>query len=396
MDNLSLKLQSLTVFRGLLEQPAMQSLRGMLQRSDAHAAVEAYSTMLYCIRAEGFETLRDYMLGHLKFDNSSFGRAVASGTVTEAYLAAAKYDISVLSAIAAMRCADWKALLKSDASKLTELIDALPELPDGAPFALDELVDSFRKNGVGLFARGRAFYWEKGKLTMVNNPDPVNYWEMVGYTAQREEVAKNTRCLIAGKPNNNVLLYGDSGTGKSATVKSLINMDEFYNLRIIEVAKNSLDEIPEVSRMVATHTQKFILYIDDLAFEQEDAGFSALKTALEGGLELRPDNVAIYATSNRRHMIREDFAERAGSDLHRDETIQERTSLSERFGLRILYMALDKQSFLETVHVLCAHQGLELEPKRLEAEANKWEIQHGGRTPRTAKQFVDYLFSAQG
>ena len=172
-------------------------------------------------------------------------------------------------------------------------------------------------------------------------------------------------------------------------------MPEFYNLRIIELAKNSLDEITAVTRLVSGHTQKFILYIDDLSFEQQDAGFSALKSALEGGLELRPDNVAIYVTSNRRHMIREDFAERMGSDIHRDETIQERASLSERFGLRIAYLSLNKQQFLDMVDKLAAHRGLKLDPELVAREANKWEIQHGGRTPRTAKQFVDYLYTRE-
>ena len=201
--------------------------------------------------------------------------------------------------------------------------------------------------------------------------------------------------MLSGKPTNNVLLYGDSGTGKSATVKSLVNIPEFYNLRLIEIAKNSLDELTELIRQISRHTQKFIIYIDDLSFEQEDKGFSALKTALEGGLERRPDNVAIYVTSNRRHMIRESFSDRQGDDVHVRETMEERTSLSERFGLRLSYLALDKKKYQDMVLSMCHRMGLDLPDNQILVEANRWEIQHGGRTPRVAVQLVEKLAGQQ-
>lgn len=395
MNPLELKLRSLSVFRNLLTLPALASLQKLLQQMEngQPEMVESYAELLYAVRKESCATLQNYLDQHLRYDDTAFGRAVAAGTVTETDLDAAHYDLEVLSQAAALDFQTLKTQMVTQVDAQTAaVIAALPVLPVGDMLNLTDLMESWKKNGVGLFARGRAFHWEKGTLTMVRNPDPIDYCDMIGYTWQREEVVQNTRCLHEGRPCNNVLLHGDSGTGKSATIKSLINMPEFYNLRIIEVSKNSLDELTAVSRMVSTHTQKFILYIDDLAFEQSDAGFSALKTALEGGLELRPENVAIYATSNRRHLIREDFADRIGSDIHRDETIQERTSLSERFGLRIPYLSLGKPEFLETVEKLAAHKGLQIDRDRLVREANMWEIQHGGRTPRTAKQFVDYLY----
>lgn len=326
LEQLALQLRSLSVFRNLLKLPGMQALLALLEqmeRKDA-AMVESYGKLLFEVRREE-KDLHDYLDCHLRYDDTAFGRAVASCRVEADYLALARYDLEILSRAAQL---DFAALKRAMAAKLPPdwlaQVMAMPELRRGAALELEPILQSYRQNGVGLFARGRAFHWEKGTLTMVRNPDPIDYCDMIGYTWQREEVVKNTRCLHEGKPCNNVLLHGDSGTGKSATIKSLINMPEFYNLRIIELAKNSLDEITAVTRLVSGHTQKFILYIDDLSFEQQDAGFSALKSALEGGLELRPDNVAIYVTSNRRHMIREDFAERMGSDIHRDETIQER------------------------------------------------------------------------
>lgn len=390
-----MELRILSVFRNLLELPGVQSLETLLAQLEQkdEAMLEAYGTLLYTVRREA-ENLHDYLDNHLRYDDTAFGRAVASERVTESHLAAAQYDLEILSQAAQLDFAALKARMAEALPPEWQVrVAALPTLEAGAPLSLEPILESYRKNGVGLFARGRAFHWEKGTLTMVRNPDPIDYCDMIGYTWQREEVVKNTRCLHEGKPCNNVLLHGDSGTGKSATIKSLINMPEFYNLRIIELAKNSLDEVTAVTRLVAGHTQKFILYIDDLSFEQEDAGFSALKSALEGGLELRPDNVAIYVTSNRRHMIREDFAERMGSDIHRDETIQERASLSERFGLRIAYLSLNKNEFLDMVFKLAAHRGMTLDPDMVAREANKWEIQHGGRTPRTATQFVDYLYT---
>jgi hypothetical protein len=142
---------------------------------------------------------------------------------------------------------------------------------------------------------------------------------------------------------------------------------------------------------VKGHTQKFIIYIDDLSFEQEDKGFSALKTALEGGLERRPDNVAIYVTSNRRHMIRESFADRQGDDVHARETLEEHTSLSERFGLQLSYLALDKQRYTDMVLSMCHQRGLQIPDQQIRVEANRWELQHGSRTPRVACQLVEKL-----
>ena len=185
-----------------------------------------------------------------------------------------------------------------------------------------------------------------------------------------------------------MLLYGDSGTGKSATVKALLHLEGFDDLRLIEVQKEGLADLPVLIRMLAGRRRKFILFIDDLAFDQDDRTYSVLKTILEGGLEPRPANVAIYATSNRRHLVRQTFSDRAGDEVDAFETIQEKTSLSDRFGLRIPYLTLNKADFLDMVERMAALYGVELERETLRAEAVKWEMHHPGRTPRTAKQFI--------
>ena len=189
----------------------------------------------------------------------------------------------------------------------------------------------------------------------------------------------------------NVLVQGDSGTGKSATVKSLLSLPGFEDLRLIEVQKEELGGMPELIRTLAGRRRKFILFIDDLAFDQDDRTYSVLKTILEGGLERRPSNVAVYATSNRRHLVRQTFSDRAGDEVDASETIQEKTSLSDRFGLRIPYLALNKIEFLALVDRMAEQAGIASGGEALHAAALRWEMRHPGRTPRTAKQFIASL-----
>ncbi len=392
MENLAILLDTLTVYRTVLDVPAIAHLKRCLEclhSSNAQLMLSAYAQSLHALREEGFDCFADCLKTHLLYDENAFANACAKGLEDAAYVEAASRDVKALGKLISLHSDQLKTRMLTAAPQYADLISQLPAWRVGAAFALEELVESYRQNGCGLFARGRAFHWEKGVLTAVKNPDPIG--QMIGYEWQREAVVQNTRALHEGKPCNNVLLHGDSGTGKSATIKSLLNLPEFYNLRIVEVAKNSLEELTQVQRLVSAHTQKFILYIDDLSFVQEDRGYSALKSALEGGLERRPENVAIYVTSNRRHMVRESFSDRGNDDIHRDETIQEQTSLSDRFGLRLPYLSLSKPEYLSMVDELADRAGITIDKETLHQQANTWEIRHSGRTPRTATQFIEYL-----
>ena len=395
MEIMKAKLMSLSVYRNMLHTEAAKCLLEMCEAKKPDTLIGSYTSLVYTVFRDGFSTLPEYFAWHLKYDDTFIGNQIAAGTAPQCLMDAAAMDIRRLSSVSMLSCAGLKGGISDACTKINPdygpIVQNLAELPQGRAFTEDEIFESYRKNGCGLFALGRAFHWEKGQLTQVKQPDTICQEEMIGYTQQRSAVIENTRVLMEGRPTNNVLLYGDSGTGKSATVKSLINLPEFYNLRLIEIAKNSLGELTELVRMVGKHTQKFILYIDDLSFEQEDKGFSALKTALEGGLERRPDNVAIYVTSNRRHMIRESFSDRQGDDVHARETLEERTSLSERFGLRLAYLALDKQKYTDMVLTMCHRMELPYGDDQLRAEANRWEIRHGTRTPRVAMQLVEKL-----
>lgn len=399
MEIMRAKLMSISVYKNILETEPMKALLRLTEAKTADALIRSYTDLVYSVWSEGFSTLPDYISWHLKYDESFIGNAIAAGTAPQFMEDAAAMDIRRLSSVAMLSCSGLKRNIANACSRLgeeyTSIIQNLAELPMGRGFQEEEIFESYRKKGCGQFALGRAFHWEKGQLTQVKHSDPIDQRDMIGYEFQRNAVVENTRVMLSSKPTNNVLLYGDSGTGKSATVKSLVNIPEFYNLRLIEIAKNSLDELTELIRQISRHTQKFIIYIDDLSFEQEDKGFSALKTALEGGLERRPDNVAIYVTSNRRHMIRESFSDRQGDDVHVRETMEERTSLSERFGLRLSYLALDKKKYQDMVLSMCHRMGLDLPDNQILVEANRWEIQHGGRTPRVAVQLVEKLAGQQ-
>ena len=392
-ESLSEALRCLTTFRGLLELKEMQALQGLLSALEREpgALRERYAQFLYSVREAGYSSLSRDLWEHLRYDETAFGRAVAWGREDPAFCEAARQDLAVLSQAASLSFHDLKIQIAARLPEQRSAILALPELEQGQTLAFDRLLEGYRRDGVGVFAKGRAFLWEHGSLRSVRNPDPITREQMLLYSWQREAVLENTRHLVQGAPAANVLLYGDSGTGKSATIKSLVNEPEFGSLRVVEVGKNSLSSLTELVRLVSEQPQKFILYLDDLSFETSDRGYSALKTALEGGLENLPGNAVIYATSNRRHLVRETFEDRQGSDIHRDETIQERTSLSERFGLRILYMSLSKPEYLQMVRAMAVQAGLELAAEELERRANQWEIQHGGRTPRVARQFVDSL-----
>lgn len=237
-----------------------------------------------------------------------------------------------------------------------------------------------------------------GYLKGIENPDPIKLTDLIGYEIQKNEVLNNTLLFLEGYPANNMLLYGDRGTGKSSTIKALVN--EYYEqgLRIVEVPKKHIMDFPDIIRVLEGRKHKFIIFIDDLAFEDNEENYTALKAVLEGGVESKPSNIIIYATSNRRHLIKEKFSDRAGlasgnpdDEVHASDTIQEKLSLADRFGIKITFSAPDKNEFLKIVDGIAEKRGLKVDKEYLHREALKWELTYNGRSPRTAKQFVDWL-----
>lgn len=261
------------------------------------------------------------------------------------------------------------------------------------------LTDHYRDVGVGLFGSNRAFRIQTGEEGLsflpINNTDGIRLSELVGYELQKERLRYNTEAFLEGRPANNVLLYGDSGTGKSSSVKALINEYYHQGLRMIELYKHQFTALSQVIAAVKNRNYRFIILIDDLSFEEDEVEYKFLKAVIEGGVETRPENLLIYATSNRRHLIRETWKDRNdmefNGEIHRSDTVEEKLSLSSRFGVQINYSTPSREEFKTIVRTLAARQGIALSEEVLLAEANKWELRHGGISGRTAQQFVNYL-----
>ncbi len=268
---------------------------------------------------------------------------------------------------------------------------------------LPDLAEHYASAGTGLFARYRAFRWVRtpapGHLEGISQPDPVRLDELVGYETERELLLRNTEHFLAGYPANNVLLYGDRGTGKSSTIKALLSAYGDRGLRLVEVPKAQLGDLPLVLRLLRDRRERFVLFIDDLSFQETETEYKALKAVLEGGLEARPPNVLLYATSNRRHLVQERFEDRAGAvngELHGVDAVQEKLSLSDRFGITLTFLAPDQERYLGIVSSLATARALPIDAQELRSRALTWATRHKGRSGRTARQFVDYLSGELG
>ena len=395
MDGFRYALRGVAAYRALVELPLMQRTLALLDKlttGDAAGAMEEYARLFYELHAQGDSGLGQWLYAQLLERESPYAGMIERGEANPVLEEAARRDIEVFSALSRLECGQIIDSIRTvEPEGLLPVMENFPRWRAECPFDFASLTAYYRANGAGIFARQRAFLWENGRLFPVEEPDCPGPDEMLGYELQREEVIANTRAMLEGRAVNNVLLYGDSGTGKSATVKSLLSIPGFERLRLIEVQKEGVADLPRLMRTLRGKALKFILFIDDLAFDQDDKTYSVMKTILEGGLERRPDNVAIYAPYNRRHLVRQTFSDRAGDEVDALETIAEKTSLAERFGGRIPYLALNKASFLDLVERMAEQDGVSMDRDKLRAEANKWEMRHPGRTPRTAKQFIASL-----
>ena len=256
--------------------------------------------------------------------------------------------------------------------------------------------------GVGKFGLNKSFrisHPEGGEMEIkaIKNIDHVKLEDLVGYEIAKKKLIDNTEAFVQGRPANNCLLFGDAGTGKSSSIKGIINRYYDQGLRMIEVYKHQFQDLNDVIAQIKNRNYKFIIYMDDLSFEEFEIEYKYLKAIIEGGLEVKPDNVLIYATSNRRHLVREKFSdkEERRDDLHASDTVQEKLSLVARFGVSIFFCAPNKKEFQEIVKVLAQRNDIKLSEEELLAEANKWELSHGGLSGRTAQQFIDYLAGKQ-
>lgn len=325
------------------------------------------------------------------FENENvYVKAIARKTDVNKYVEEAiKEELNILSRFA--------SLTKEDFFEDLEIADNI-YLPDYEAEQVDfykeytERTKNIEKYGYGIFASNCMFsVSDNGEIIPIESADTTSLDSFIGYKAERQRVIDNTLAFLQGRPAANILLYGDAGTGKSSTVKAVANHLFESGIRLVEVRKNQLLLLPKVMGEISKNPLKFIIFIDDLSFNQNDDNFSMLKATLEGSASAKAKNAVIYATSNRRHIVKETFGDREGGDVHRNDTVQETLSLSERFGLTILFAKPEKKLYLEIIHELAERYGINIDAKELETKAEAFALNRGYRSARCAEQFIDSL-----
>lgn len=386
LEQLSLGLASLAVFRSLLQNTLLQSLTAAMQayRQDTCIALSAYSAFVAEVYAVG-GNLGDYLFTLvMESENPVVQRASASQDIPVSMQQSLQAELALFSKLSALQLWSYlPAALQAPQYQTTQydFAEAYGKRLQQAP-----------QKGYGIFAGYHMFSLAAdGTLVPVKNPDPQRLSQLTGYQRERRQIVVNTEALLQGLPANNILLYGDAGTGKSSTVKALANKYRENGLRLIEIRKNQLYQIPPLMDKLADNPLKFILFIDDLSFPAEDADFMALKAILEGNIAVRPANMVVYATSNRRHMVRQSSSARFGDDVHLSDTLEEEASLSARFGLTVTFLKPDKALYEEIVSQLAAEYGVKTPLPQLLQQAQAHALRAGGRSPRVARQFVEYM-----
>ena len=392
MKTLNIRLHSLAIFRALLDDPVVSALCAFLDQTDTVKAVSAYADFVAALYRTEKRTLAGYIESIVWHDENAYIRMIGRGAQPWPELEADVWaELEVMQAVADLtpeklrQGLDWDGYLPGFAVKQVNLAQSYRER-----------CENIGKFGYGIYAKYHMFYVNpENKIVPVRNPDRTRLSSLVDYEREKKIILDNTVALLEGKPAANILLTGDAGTGKSSTVKAVVNELHDRGLRILEVRKEQLHEIPGVLDELNSNPLKFILFIDDLSFQKDDDNFSALKAILEGSVSAKSQNVVIYATSNRRHLVKETFSDRDGDDIHRNDTMQEIISLSERFGIQITFQKPNKQTYLDIVRHLAEERGVAYDPAKLEIEAERFALGRGGRSARAAKQFVDSLIAAQ-
>ncbi|HEY3365451.1 MAG TPA: ATP-binding protein [Symbiobacteriaceae bacterium] len=378
-------------FYRVLQDEIGQALVAFIDR-----ATQAERVQLARVLWDQGVSLQAHLIDRVIHDENAFSRAAESNRVSPELLALAAADLRALG-----------RLCHTD-GELLSLLPPFTPAPDGiaarfaaagdwAPLAA-ELAGYIRAHGAGDMSRFHAFRWEDGALLGIHEPDPVRLDDLVGNTEASEIVSRNTAQFLKGLPANNLLLYGDRGTGKSSTVKALVHRFGPDGLRLVEVNRADLEAIGLVMRALRGKAQKFIVFVDDLSFEDFEVSYKTFKAMLEGSLERRPANVLVYATSNRKHLIRERWRDRqaAADEVHPGDSLQELTSLADRFGVTVVFTSPDQEQYLAIVEGLAAQRGVPVPKADLHRMALQWVMWHNARSGRTARQFIDDLCGRLG
>ncbi len=377
MDNLALaqQLRHLVIFKNLRAEPLFSALAAALESGDAGSvcdlAAELYPRGMNLRQALATALLQD--------DNFCVRESAALRPLPRQAAEWLDRELDILE----------EALLAS-ANLQSPALPAWELEGESLSAVYKKMLRDAPCLGYGIFSQYYVFSVSpEGSLIPIEHPDPQRLSELYGYEAERQKLLRNTQALLQGLPANNVLLYGDAGTGKSSTVKALVNEYKDQGLRLIQVEKSRLRHIPALLDSLTANPLKFILFIDDLSFAADDHDYTALKTVLEGSVAARSSNTVVYATSNRRHLIQETFQSRQGDEIHISDTLEEVSSLSARFGIVITFGRPDKDLYLSVVEKLAEKAGLALEDA-LYKEAEAYALRAGGRSPRVARQYIEY------
>lgn len=423
-EEIKMNLDSLCVYKGIFHEKIGDKFKILVDKlydeERAGECLRAYNDFTFELFKKNSKlSFKEIIIDEMLLNSNPFNKAAMDeGSIPGFIREGIKRELRALSEVANISSVDIKNIL-SKKSILNDRVEGLIEwnicdeeyrlkndmdiekvkkiLMENKNWGeyLDELIRFHDKNGTGRSTAYKAFVWERfdndneGHLREISDPDPITLEDLIGYESQKEEIIKNTRNFLKGLPANNLLLYGARGTGKSSTVKAILN--EYYKegLRLIEVDKKQLRDFTRIIRLLKDKKQKFIIFVDDLVFDENEDSYSALKTILEGRVENKPSNIIIYATTNRRHLITEKFSDR--DDIHLKDTMEEKLSLSDRFGITISFFTPDQKEFLRIVDGLVELKKIDIDKECLHREALKWEKWHNGRSPRSANQFIDWL-----
>lgn len=389
-NSIKLQIDSLSVFSHIKNDEIILKFRRLLDAAGKfdieENAIGIYSDFISALYPHTAD-FTEYIRGLIMQDDNFYVKDKAAGKLPpDEIREAVAHELEILQNITSVTSAEIQSVLGYKGF--------LPSWKtEPADFSADfrKKLENISKTGYGIYARYSFFRLDETKIVPVAHPDYQPVDKLFGYERERNLIIKNTRAFAEGRGANNMLLYGDAGTGKSSTIKAVAAMLAPQGLRIIEIKKNQLYRIPEIMEDLASNPLKFILFIDDLSFTRNDDNFSALKATLEGSISGCGHNIVIYATSNRRHLIRETFSERDGDELHVNDTLQETMSLAARFGLTITFQKPAPDEFLNIVKSLATEYGITMDENELFKKAEAYAIRKNGRSPRTAKQFIELL-----
>jgi len=393
--NLTGALSSLSVFRGILEKKPMEALTnlliGRLNNIPTPYLLMSYGEFVHSLAKDGYSFSRFLSRAVYEDENSYIIGTARGEKLPEVLIRNAEAELKLFTRLTELTPED----LCSSGGYSGYIPEFDNERIDFTATYKDRL-EHIGRYGYGVFASAKMFRVADGEIVPVEAPDDISIDSFVGYEEERKKVLDNTEALVEGKTAANVLLFGDAGTGKSSTVKACANHFADRGVRLIEIRKDQLFSLSYVMGRIAENPLKFIIFIDDLSFNKNDDCFSMLKAALEGSASAKARNAVIYATSNRRHIVKETFSDRSsGDDVHINDTVQELMSLSDRFGLTVYFSKPNKQLYLQIVHELARKAGLVMDAQQLEAKAEAFALAKGSRSPRAAGQFIASMMQTE-